>query len=146
MKTTAEDLFFDNVVANNEANGVTESQVKDWRMNGPDRTKDLCIPVFLRNAALQKAGAMTIALKGSDDGSAWTDLATVAKGPTDVDKDGCIAKIQLAGLPLKQFQKLVVTVTTPFTVAPKLFSGLDGDTDYDLDKGHIDWNRDGSAG
>lgn len=146
MKTSALDLFFDNTTLTNTANAKTTSEVLDWRMHGPDFTKDLVINAYLRNAKLQSAGAMTIKLQGSDNGTGWTDLVVVSKGLPDVDGNNCIAKIPLGGVKLMQFHRLEVTVTTPFTVAPTVFAGLDQDTDYGMDQGHVDWNNNGLAG
>lgn len=148
-QTAVEDLFLREKTIKNDIVGedyVVESEAKDWRKWGKDRTKDLVVSAWLvgpksdGKVVTFGAGELTLVLqtKNADDEN-WTELVPLTGlGQSDVDDFGRIAVIQLAGLALKQFVRVVVTVTTQWTVsgvatAPKLTVGLDNDTCYDID-------------
>jgi hypothetical protein len=155
-QTAVEDLFLrEREIGNTAGDGgafeAVESEVKDWRKWGVDRTKDLVVSVWLvgptASAKVKKftAGAVTCRLQTMKEGDeSWTDLATkTGCGADTLDENGRIAVIPLAGLPLKQFVRLVVKTTTQWTVgdtatAPKITAGLDNDANYGIDAELVD--------
>ncbi len=146
------------LVGSETAYRAVEGGAKDWRMWGRDRTKDLVVSVWLAGpraggkVARFAQGAVTLKLqtkKAGDD--AWTDLATLAgRGAATLDDDGRIASIPLAGLPLKQFVRLVAQVTTQWLVgteatAPRLTAGLDNDASFGVDADLVETRADNPA-
>lgn len=156
-QTAVEDLFLrDKEITNATVGEATTiaavvSDAKDWRKWGADRTKDLVVSLWLTGPTSGgkvkrfTAGACTAKLmtQSEGDGETWTEIYSKTGVGYAPDACGRILTIPLAGLPLKQFVKLSVQVTTQYAIsgtatAPKLTAGLDNDANFDIDATLVD--------
>lgn len=118
--------------------GYKESDIRDFKRWGRDHSKDLGIAAWLENAAAYGAGAATVVLESSADKETWNDVASASGSASGVDKNGRLVFFLLPRTGLKQYVRVKVKVTTPFTdgtnaLAPVLTVGLENDAENDID-------------
>jgi hypothetical protein len=126
--------------------GYKESDVRDWKRWGRDQSKDLGITAWLHNAAkfggASAAGAATVTLESSADGTTWNDVAGASGSVSGVDRNARLAFFLLPRTGLKQYVRVKVKVTTQFTdgttaTAPVISVGLDNDSENDIDRSMV---------
>lgn len=118
--------------------GYKQSDVRDWKRWGRDHSKDLGIAAWAVNGDKLAAGAATIVLESSADGTTWTEIASASGSASAIDKNGRLAFFLLPRSGIKQYVRVVVKVTTQFTdgtnaLAPVLSVGLENDAEQDID-------------
>ena len=121
-----------------DIHGFAASDVRDWKRWGRDHSKDLGIAAWLNNAKQYTAGAATVVLESSADGTAWTDVASASGSVSSVDEAGRLVFFLLPRTGLKQFVRAKVKVTTRFAdadgyLAANLSVGLTNDSEHDID-------------
>ena len=113
--------------------GYVESGIRDWKRWGRDHSKDLGIAAWAVNGASLGAGAATVILETSANQEDWTEIASAAGSASGIDKDGRLAFFLLPRSGIKQYVRVKVKVTAPFTEAPVLSVGLENDAEQDID-------------
>ena len=113
--------------------GYKESEIRDWKRWGRDHSKDLGIAAWVENGASLTKGAATVILETSANKEDWTEIASAAGSASGIDKDGRLAFFLLPRSGIKQYVRVKVKVTAPFTEAPVLSVGLENDAEQDID-------------